>query len=79
MVDLNAAFGEQFFEVAVGQVVAQVPAHRQQDDSDGNRKPTNAEAGTADKRVTAPWSPVGSNRASDAPRRAVLSSGSILI
>ena len=31
MVDLNAAFDQQFFNVAVGQVVAQVPAHRDHD------------------------------------------------
>src|SRR4029450_5548523 len=31
VVDLDAAFGEQFFDVAVGQAVAQVPADRHQD------------------------------------------------
>jgi hypothetical protein len=31
MVDLDAAFSEQFFHVAVGQAIAQVPAHRDRD------------------------------------------------
>ena len=31
VVDLDATLGEKFFEVAVGQPVAEVPAHRQQD------------------------------------------------
>jgi hypothetical protein len=32
VIDLDAAFGEQFFDVSVGQAVAQVPAHRHGDD-----------------------------------------------
>lgn len=32
MVDLDAPFGEQFLQVPVGQSVAQVPAHGDQDD-----------------------------------------------
>ncbi len=31
VVDFDAAFGEEFFDVAVGQAVAEVPAHGQQD------------------------------------------------
>lgn len=31
VVDLDAAFGEQFLDVAIGQPVAQVPAHRHHD------------------------------------------------
>ncbi len=31
MVDVDAAFGEEFFHIAVGQAVAEVPAHGQQD------------------------------------------------
>jgi hypothetical protein len=31
MVDLDAAFSEQFFDVAVGQAIAQIPAHRDRD------------------------------------------------
>ena len=31
VIDVDAAFGEKFFDVAVGQPVAEVPAHRQQD------------------------------------------------
>jgi hypothetical protein len=31
VIDLDAAFSEQFFDVAVRQAVAEVPAHRQQD------------------------------------------------
>jgi hypothetical protein len=32
MVDLNAPFGEQFLDVAVGQAEAQIPANREHDD-----------------------------------------------
>jgi hypothetical protein len=32
VVDLDAALGEQLFDVAIGQAEAQVPAHRQDDD-----------------------------------------------
>ena len=32
MVNLDAAFGEQFLDVAVGQPKPQVPAHGQRDD-----------------------------------------------
>jgi hypothetical protein len=31
MIDRDAAFGEQFLNVAIGQAVAQVPAHRHHD------------------------------------------------
>jgi hypothetical protein len=31
MVDVDAAFGEQFLDIAVRQAVAQVPAHRHHD------------------------------------------------
>ena len=31
VIDLDAAFGQQFLDVAVGQSVAQVPAHRDRD------------------------------------------------
>jgi hypothetical protein len=31
VIDLHAAFGQEFFDVAVGQPVAQLPAHRDRD------------------------------------------------
>jgi hypothetical protein len=31
VVDVDAAFGQEFFDVSVGQPVAQIPAHRQRD------------------------------------------------
>ena len=31
VVDLDAALGEQFLDIAIGQAEAQVPAHRQHD------------------------------------------------
>jgi len=31
VINSDAAFGEQFFDIAVGQAVAQVPAHRDRD------------------------------------------------
>jgi hypothetical protein len=31
MVDVDAAFGQEFFDVSVGQPVAQLPAHRDRD------------------------------------------------
>jgi hypothetical protein len=31
VIDLDAALGEQFLDVAVGQAVAQIPAHRDRD------------------------------------------------
>jgi hypothetical protein len=37
VIDLDAAFGQQFLDVAVGQSVAQIPPHRQHDDL--GRKP----------------------------------------
>jgi DnaJ-class molecular chaperone len=39
-VDGDAALGQQFFHVAVGQSVAQVPVHRQRDDLTGEAKPS---------------------------------------
>jgi hypothetical protein len=41
VVDVDAAFGEQFLDVAVGQSVAQVPAHRYHDYL--GRKPESSE------------------------------------
>jgi hypothetical protein len=35
VIDLNAAFGQQFLDVAVRQAVAQIPAHRHRDDLGG--------------------------------------------
>jgi hypothetical protein len=32
MVDLDATLDQEFFDVAIRQVVAEVPAHRQHDD-----------------------------------------------
>jgi hypothetical protein len=31
VIDFDAAFGEEFFDVAVRQPVAEIPAHRRQD------------------------------------------------
>ncbi len=45
LVDDDAAFGEEFFDVAVGQRVAQVPPHRPHDHVRENRNPANSEAG----------------------------------
>ena len=39
VVDVDAAFGKQFFDVAVGQPVAQIPAHRQRDHLGRETKP----------------------------------------
>ena len=39
VVDGDATFGEQFFDVAVGQSIAQIPPHRQHDDLTGEAKP----------------------------------------
>jgi hypothetical protein len=41
VIDLNAALGQQFLDVAVRRAVAQVPAHRHRDDLGG--KPEAAE------------------------------------
>ena len=49
MVDLDAALGEEFLKVAVGQAEAQVPADRQHDHSDGKRKPAKAERGAIER------------------------------
>ncbi len=40
VVEGDAALSEQFFHVAVGQSVVQVPAHRQHDDLPGELKPS---------------------------------------
>ena len=40
---LDAAFGEEFLQVPEGQPEPQIPAHRQEITSAGNRNPTNAE------------------------------------
>jgi len=37
VINLDAALGQQFLDVTVGQPVAQVPAHRDRDHSRGNR------------------------------------------
>ena len=53
VVDFDATFREQFFEVAEGHVVAQVPAHRQQDDV--RREPeTNERRGRNSRRTSHP-------------------------
>jgi len=38
VVDLDAALGEELLEVAVGEPVPQVPAHREQDDELAGRQ-----------------------------------------
>jgi hypothetical protein len=49
VIHLDAPLSEQFLEIAIGQAVAQVPAHRARTMiSGGNRKPLNAAFGTAD-------------------------------
>jgi hypothetical protein len=45
MVDLDAALGEEFFDVAVGQAEAQLPATATTMTSGGKRKPANVERG----------------------------------
>ena len=53
VVDFDATFREEFFEVAVGQVVAQVPAHRQQNHI--RREPeTNERRGRNSRRTSHP-------------------------
>lgn len=47
MINLDAAFLEQFFEVTKRQSEPELPAHRQQDHSGGNRNPVNAEDNVA--------------------------------
>jgi hypothetical protein len=41
VVDVDAAFGEELFDIAIRQAVAQVPPNGQQDHPGGNRNPTN--------------------------------------
>jgi hypothetical protein len=43
MVDLNAPFGEQFLDVAVGQAEAQIPANREHDDIGWEAEPAKAD------------------------------------
>jgi hypothetical protein len=50
VVDLDAPFGEQFLDVAVGQAEAQLPADRQHDHLGRERKPAKAERGGIDWR-----------------------------
>ena len=65
MVDLNALFGEQFLDVAVGQLKASVPADR--NDDDVGRK---AKAGKGGPRDGSKARAAGSHAASlTAPRR----------
>jgi hypothetical protein len=45
MVDLDAALGEEFFDVAVGQAEAQLPADRNDDDIGWEAEPANVERG----------------------------------
>jgi hypothetical protein len=42
MVDLDASFGEEFLKIPIGQSIAQVPAHTDQDDL--WRKPESSES-----------------------------------
>ena len=37
VIDLDAALGQQLLDIAVGQAVAQIPAHRDRDDPRGKR------------------------------------------
>ena len=46
MVDLDTAFGEQFFDVAEGQAETQVPADASTITSGGKQKPAKADRGT---------------------------------
>ena len=43
VVDGDAALGQQFLNVAVGQAIAQIPAHRHGDHLPRKRKPANTE------------------------------------
>jgi hypothetical protein len=45
VVDLNAAFGEELLDVAVGQAAAQIPADASTIPSGGKRKPARLERG----------------------------------
>jgi hypothetical protein len=40
VVDGDAPLSEQFFDIAIGQALAQIPAHRQHDDLTGEAKPS---------------------------------------
>jgi hypothetical protein len=53
MVDLDPAFGEQLFDIAVGEPVTQVPPDRTTITSAGNRNPANADRGGDQGRVCA--------------------------
>jgi len=53
MVDVDPAFGEEFLQIPVGQSVAQVTAHRQQDDRSGTRNPANADGISQGDRTSA--------------------------
>jgi hypothetical protein len=48
VIDLHTAFGQQLFDVPVGQTVAQVPAHRHGDDF--GREPETGEGRTSSRR-----------------------------
>jgi hypothetical protein len=64
MVDIDAALGEQFLDIAVGQPVAQVPAHATMNTSAGKRKPaTPSKEATKDEteRRTSPVNPACSS------------------
>jgi hypothetical protein len=43
VIHLDATFGEQLLDIAVGQAEPKVPAHRSTITAGGNRKPANAE------------------------------------
>jgi hypothetical protein len=50
VVDGDAMLGEQFFDVAIGQSVAQIPAHHQHDDLTGKRNPAKPDLGGGTRR-----------------------------
>jgi hypothetical protein len=50
VVDLDTAFDQEFFDVAVRQAEAEIPAHRDEITSGGKRKPAKADRGTGVRR-----------------------------
>jgi hypothetical protein len=67
VVDVDAAFGEEFLQVAVGEAVAQVPATASRITSGGNRNPANAD-GTGTTRRAPPSSTNSANGVDGAQR-----------
>ena len=71
-IDLDTTFGQQFLDVAEGQAVAQIPAHRHHDHLGRNRKPANADRDTGtgrqrDEKLTDPSSPIDNRRTQQRP------------